>query len=655
MDEEEMRKACAFFILALSAAAVPVFSVFAGEETDPSKFYDYPKGIPSCLLEQKEKTKEYERYSFSYQSALRTDYPDNTVYLDFYEPRGKDRYPAIVFLSHISGWVPQIEGEFCRDLASNGIAVLLVQTAYQKNYKFSRAWLEENMKQCGAEAMIQLFRQMVIEARRGIDWLESRPEVEKDKIGIMGISLGGIIAPIVAGVDGRPCSMAILLAGGDMGNIIWNSFTMKSYKKCLEEEGITSAGELEKKLWMIDPLTFADKAKGRPILMINAYFDTAIPHSSTDRLWQALGRPKIIWIPSGHYTSLFTMGYAKIKTFQYFYGELIDREKAKNIDLSYYPDSPITSFSINNITGKGPFGGNAAFYADFAFKGGYDRVKAGAVGKNIFDSAYLAGGEAFWRSAKDGRYRMYGTGGDAIFGSRLTEHTHGFIKYSYESVNVYKLSRSAPEEFKSHAGRTGVSSVSFHWERNTFDDELYPIDGSYYHASFGTASKYLGGNYNFMKAIGEGRWYFTTPFPRITIAFRGKGGWLGEYGEARDIPFFERFMLGGGDTIRGYRTNSIGPKDADNLPLWGSVMLLGNIETRFPVYKWFNGAVFYDVGGNWEHLNRVRIPVELQNSVGAGLRVRTKWTVLRLDYGYPLNTNKEARRGRFEFGLGLPF
>jgi outer membrane protein assembly factor BamA len=91
------------------------------------------------------------------------------------------------------------------------------------------------------------------------------------------------------------------------------------------------------------------------------------------------------------------------------------------------------------------------------------------------------------------------------------------------------------------------------------------------------------------------------------------------------------------------------------MPLWGTVMLLGNAEIRFPIYRWFNGVFFYDVGGNWEHLNRVRIPAELQNAIGTGLRFRTKWTVLCFDLAYPLNTNKERRVPRFEFGVGLPF
>ena len=630
-----------------------VFPVPAcGEEADPAKFYDYPKGAPFYKLESKEKTGEYEHFSFSYASALQTDYPNNTVYLDFYEPKGKEKYPAVVFLSHIAGGVPQIEGDFCRDLASNGIAVLLVQTAYQKDYKFSRKWLDENIKECGSDAIVQLFRQIVIEARRGIDWLETQPKVEKDKIGIMGLSLGGIMVPIVTGVDGRPCSMAIVLGGGDMGKIIWSSFTTKTFKKCLEEEGITSEQELEKRLWIIDPLTFADRCKGKPTLMVNAYFDTAIPRNSTEQLWEALGKPKIIWIPSGHFTSLFTMGYAKIKTFQFLYAELVDREKAKKMEPSYYPQSPISNLSID--TGK-LLSDDTSYNVDIGTDNRYRDITVGAIQQNLFNRGYFGGGEVLWRASSDNRYRMKDIGGDVIFGSRLTEYTHGFLEYTYEAVNVDKLSDSAPQEFKNNVGKSGVSTLSFHWERNTFDDKLYPTDGSYYHAGFGVAAKGLGGDYNFMKAVGEGRWYFTMPFPKITFAFRGMGGWMDTYGEAKDVPFFERFMLGGPDTVRGYKVSSIGPKDADNMPIWGTVMLLGNAEMRFPIYRWFNGAFFYDVGGNWEHLNRVRFPVDLQNSIGTGLRLKTKWTVMCFDLAYPLNTNKESRVPRFEFNVGLPF
>ena len=62
------------FFLMMFVAGSSVFSTPArGEEADPAKFYDYTKGVPVCTLESKEKTGEYEHYSFSYPSALQTE------------------------------------------------------------------------------------------------------------------------------------------------------------------------------------------------------------------------------------------------------------------------------------------------------------------------------------------------------------------------------------------------------------------------------------------------------------------------------------------------------------------------------------------------------------------------------------------------------
>ncbi len=624
-----------------------------GKPIDPFEFYSYEKAVPDVVLEEKDRTNEYRHCSFSYPSVVDTDYPENTVFMDFYEPIGLERYPAVIFLSHITGSVPQIEGEFCRDLASNGIAVLLVQTAYQKNYRFCEKWLIEKLKERGADEIIQLLRQLVIEARRGIDWLETQPKVEKDKIGVMGVSLGGIAAPIVAGVDGRVNSMAIVLGGGDMGEIIWNSFMTKLYKKRLVEEGIDSPYDLEKKMWMLDPLTFAFKAKAKSAIMINANVDIDVPRSSTLKLWRALEKPQLVWVPTGHFTSLFVIGYAKIKTFQYFYSQLVDKDRAKRMGLEYSPGNPVSSFrfpSMKNLAG-GRIDVNAS--ADYASEA--KSLKLGVIAKELFDKPYFGGTEVFGRNEGDNRYKLQGVGGAMLFGRRLTESSNFYLRYSYEAVNVHNVDRSAPSDFQRHDGRSASSTVSANFERSTLDDRLYPIDGSYTGASLGVASEVLGGHYNFIRATGEGRWYITTPYPKITFAFRLKGGWMGEYGDSGDVPFFERFYLSTSDTVRGYKLRSIGPQDSSGLPLGGNVLLLGNIETRFPVYKGLNGALFYDVGGEWERLSRVRIPHDLKNSVGAGLRYRTKWTVLRIDYGYPLNRNPGKREGRFSFALGVPF
>ena len=54
--------------------------------------------------------------------------------------------------------------------------------------------------------------------------------------------------------------------------------------------------------FLTDPLTFASRLRGRPVLMINAKWDKYIPREAVTEFWEACGKPPIRWIPSGHAT-----------------------------------------------------------------------------------------------------------------------------------------------------------------------------------------------------------------------------------------------------------------------------------------------------------------------------------------------------------------
>ena len=62
-------------------------------------------------------------------------------------------------------------------------------------------------------------RQGVCDVRRALRWLAARPEVDADRLGVTGISLGGIVSSLVVSVDPRVRSGALLLAGGDLSKV----------------------------------------------------------------------------------------------------------------------------------------------------------------------------------------------------------------------------------------------------------------------------------------------------------------------------------------------------------------------------------------------------------------------------------------------------
>ena len=75
-------------------------------------------------------------------------------------------------------------------------------------------------------------------------------------------------------------------------------------------------------------------------------------------------------------------------------------------------------------------------------------------------------------------------------------------------------------------------------------------------------------------------------------------------------------------------------------------MLVVNSEFRFPPNKFFDGVAFVDTGNVSHHVSEFK-PFDLRSSYGIGLRIRTPYIVLRLDYGLKFSPRPGERRGKF--------
>ena len=114
--------------------------------------------------------------------------------------------------------------------------------------------------------------------------------------------------------------------------------------------------------------------------------------------------------------------------------------------------------------------------------------------------------------------------------------------------------------------------------------------------------------------------------------------------------------------MRGYREDSLGPRDVEGLPLGGEALLVLNQEVRFPIYRWVNGVSFIDAG-NILGLNESFSWKDVKVGYGAGLRFATPVGTLRVDFGIPASavpsaTTRDAnslRDGRWYFGIGQIF
>ena len=71
-----------------------------------------------------------------------------------------------------------------------------------------------------AEELATTVRQSAVDVRRGIDYLATRPDVNSQKIGLAGVSLGAIIGTVVSGVESRIKAAVLISGGGDWGLIL---------------------------------------------------------------------------------------------------------------------------------------------------------------------------------------------------------------------------------------------------------------------------------------------------------------------------------------------------------------------------------------------------------------------------------------------------
>lgn len=242
----------------------------------------------------------YTIHEVTFPSPVSTPHPaNNTVHCEYFLPRAAGPHSAVIVL-HILGGDFDLARLFARQLAERGVAALFLKMPY---YGPRRAeGVPARMVSDDPRATVEGLTQAVLDVRRATALLAARPEVDSRRLGIFGISLGGITAALAAGNEPRLGHVCLLLAGGDLGQVAWESPALTRVRTRWEAEGGTRETLLEL-MREVDPITYAPRLRGRRVLMLNALRDEVIPPRCTEALWQALGEPPIRWIDAGHYSS----------------------------------------------------------------------------------------------------------------------------------------------------------------------------------------------------------------------------------------------------------------------------------------------------------------------------------------------------------------
>jgi translocation and assembly module TamA len=99
-----------------------------------------------------------------------------------------------------------------------------------------------------------------------------------------------------------------------------------------------------------------------------------------------------------------------------------------------------------------------------------------------------------------------------------------------------------------------------------------------------------------------------------------------------ELPASLRYFVGGDQTIRGYKYQSLGPEE-DGEVVGGKHMLVGSVEMDFPVRPNWRAAVFYDSGNAFSDFENI----DWKHGVGFGVRWLSPIGPVRVDLAHPVN------------------
>lgn len=249
-----------------------------------SKYYNYDKDLPlHDSINLIDETIDFKLYKFNYRSV---HYKKVTGLLSV--PNNANKPVPVIILLHGLGdnktvdYIEYGNGFFL----NNGYAVLRIDISnhgdrFENEYEFdftgkNKYWTRN------------IISQTVFDLRRAVDFINSRKELDSEKIGFFGISLGGITGTIFCGVENRVKVPVIVLAGGQI-NLLYG-------KKALS----TTAKDY---VSIIEPINYVKQISPRPLLMLNAEDDEIVPPIMSKLLYNKAKEPKkIIWYPAKHHT-----------------------------------------------------------------------------------------------------------------------------------------------------------------------------------------------------------------------------------------------------------------------------------------------------------------------------------------------------------------
>lgn len=314
------------------------------------------------------------------------------------------------------------------------------------------------------------------------------------------------------------------------------------------------------------------------------------------------------------------------------------------------------AYTERNLMGKGQFlrlklaGGAENMQIDLSF-----------TEPRFMDQDISAGFDVFHKEndyQDESGYSQRKTGGALRAGFALTDEVYFQSKYSLLQDEVFDVDTSASQIIQDVAadGERIISSLGYTVTYDTRNNRAKPSRGFYLSASQNFAG--VGGDVQYLQTVAEARGYYPI-YEGITLVGRVIGGYITGWG-GQDVAAVDAFFKGG-ETVRGFASSGIGPRDANGDAVGGNIFYAGTVEIRFPIpflpeEFGFGGAVFADAGSLYSSdFSPMYDDNELRSSVGASLLWDSPVGPLRADFAWVITKADYDDEELFRFGATTKF
>lgn len=310
----------------------------------------------------------------------------------------------------------------------------------------------------------------------------------------------------------------------------------------------------------------------------------------------------------------------------------------------------------------------------------------------FLDRRLSLGGQAFYTEANylSSVYDQRNYGVSFELRKPLNAYLYATLGYRLEDVEIFNVSTSASDQIQAEAGSNVKSEVLSSLVFDRRDNPLLTRRGTRVTFAPYVAGGPLGGDVQIYGADLEAAQYFHLPLDMILL-FNGEAAVVDVWDRAEtrfinvqkkarhpdgtpildamgnftfipggvevpvsNVPIFDRLYLGGSNNLRGFQFRDVGPRDRHGQPLGGQSMARFTTELTFPIIEKARGAFFYDTGfvnsGPYDFSTN-----HVASDVGFGLRLDLPIGPLRVDYGFPMQTDGRGRNGHFNFNVGYQF